>query len=319
MVVGMWALPQQQSSLQPTVLRAGESHVLTVPDIGFFRIVCDGVNHLFYQLRPANFSINDSIVMRLDVKTETPTLYEQPTGYAGKAALIRFALTPAGTLWYLDQMKNGVYTAVEFDSDGEAKSETHLDTPPGLLMTRFAVSDDDSILVGGFFTKDAAPERRGQSYLAFFRSGGVLAANASQFLTRVNLADFDQTHRVESAVTLGSDGNFYVLNRNSILVISEGGELIRRINFQPPEGKGEVYKLDLSGGLLSIEFLISTPGTSFLRPEFLVLETATGAPFAVYKTSEDLGDVCLCFSRRDGYLFSKIANGKIELVTAPLQ
>lgn len=319
LLVVLWAGAQQESSLQPTILRAGESHTLSLPDIGFFGISCDGDGHLFYQLRPANFSVNDSVVMKLDVASETPTVYAQPSGYAGNAALISFSLTPSGSLWYLDEMKSGGYTAVAFDSDGEAKSETQLDTPPGLFVTRFAVSEDESILVGGFFTREAPPEKRGQSYLAFFKSSGVLAANAGQNLTRVNLRDFEQTGNVESAVMAGKDGNFYVLNGNSILVFSESGELVRRIKFQPPDNTGEVYKFDLSDGLLSIEFLIPTQGTKYLHPEFLVLESATGAPFAFYKTSGELGDVCLCFSRRDGYLFSKIANGKIELVSAPLR
>jgi hypothetical protein len=313
--------PQNQDAVsrEPTILQASSSRTLGVPDIAAYGNQCDGNGHVFYRLTPPNFSLNDSIVMKLEVKSETPTLYEQPTEYAGKIALIDYAVTPGGRVWYLDEMKDGGHTAVGFDSDGKATTHTHLDTPANLLVTRFAVSDDGSILVGGFFLKDAPTELQGKSYLAFFGRSGALAKDAGRDLPNQDLEAFAKGADVKQPVKPGIDGNFYVLDNNVILVMSESGEIVRRIKFQNPTGKGFVYDMTLSADLLSIEYLIPEKDIQRLRPEFLVLETATGATYGLYRPSEELGSICLCFSRRDGYLFSRPDNGKIKLLTAPLR
>lgn len=320
MLVSVLNLQNQDGvSREPTVLQAGSSRTLGVPDIAASGNKCDGNGHVFYRLTPPNFSLNDSIVMRLDLKTETPTLYEQPTEYSGKVALIDYALTPSGRVWYLDEMKDGGHTALGFDSDGKATTHTHLDTPASLLVTRFAVSDDGSILIGGFFLKDAPSELRGKSYLAFFGRSGALAKDAGRDLPNQDLEAYTKGADIKEPVKPGIDGNFYLLNSDAVLVMSESGEIIRRIKFQNPVGKGYVYDMTLSADLLSVEYLISDKDTQRLRPRFLVLEIATGAVYGLYRPSEELGNICLCFSRRDGYLFSRIDNGRIKLLTAPLR
>jgi hypothetical protein len=85
-----------------------------------------------------------------------------------------------------------------------------------------------------------------------------------------------------------------------------------------PQGAAHVYEMALSSGLLSIEYLIPN-GDGTLRPEFVVLDTATGEPYAAYRPVQELGSVCLCFSRQDGYTFSHTDKGKTTLLTAPLE
>jgi hypothetical protein len=310
---------QDRPSPEPTVLRASSSRTLGVPDVASSGIKCDGNGHVFYRITPPNFSMNDSMVMGLDIKSETPTLYEQPAEYAGKVALIDFSVTPAGRVWYLDEMRDGGHAAVGFDSDGKATTHTHLDTPKNLLVTRFAVSDDGSILIGGFFTKDAPSELVGKNYLAFFGRSGALAKDAGPDLPNQDLEAFSKGAYVSQPVKVGIDGNFYVLNNGVILVMSEGGEIIRRIKFQGPSGNGHVHNMALSADLLSIEYLVPDSDTQRLRPEFLVLDNTSGAVYSLYRSSEELGNICLCFSRRDGYLFSRVEKGKIRLITAPLR
>jgi hypothetical protein len=310
---------QERTSAEPTVLLAANSHTLGVPHIlSIGRIDCNGIDHIFYRMTPPNYSLNDSLVMRLDIKSETPTVYEQPTEFTRKqVALIDFSVTPTGRVWYLDEMKEGGHTAVGFDSDGKAMTQTRLDTPANLLVTSFAVSDDGSILVGGFFMEEAPSGLRGKSYLAFFGRSGALAKDVGRDLPNQDLKAFSKGAFVKKPVRVGIDGNFYVLDDNVVLVMSESGEIVRRIKFQSPGG--HAYNIMLSADLLSIEYLLPVGDTRMLTPEFLVLESDTGAPYGRYRASEELGGICLCFSRQDGYLFSRTDNGKVKLITAPLR
>src|ERR1700722_3470031 len=111
---------QERAVSEPTVLKAAGSRTLGVPDISADDLKCEGTGHVFYRLTRPDFSMNDSIVMKLDLKSETPTLFEQPSDYLGKANLIDFSVTPSGRVWYLDEMKEGgAHVAVGYDSDGK--------------------------------------------------------------------------------------------------------------------------------------------------------------------------------------------------------
>lgn len=309
---------QQIVPIEPTILRVSTSQSLNVPVSSSLKTVCDGDGNLYYRLLPANNSYNDSIVMRLDVHTQTPTLYVQPAEFVGKAALTDFVVTPSGGVWFLDEMKEGGHTVLGFDSDVAVTSRAHLDTPVGLLLNSFRVATDGTILVGGFFTKYAAKELQGKGYLGLFDKSGKLRKELGKEV--MNDVDFAavSTNLLEGAAASGSDGNFYFLQGAEILVISEYGEVVRRIKIQRPDKESSASKVDLSDDLLSVEFLKSDKD-GVLHAEFLVLQTATGQPFGLYKPSEDLGDDCICFSRRNGYLFSRLENGKVQLLSARLR
>jgi len=267
---------------------------------------------------PSNNSYNDSVVMRLDVDTETPTLYKQPPQFAGKVALTDFDVSPAGRVWYLDEMKEGGHTVVAFYADGSVASETHLDTPVGLLVNRFKVAGDSTILVGGFFTSYAAKELQGKGYLVLFDKAGRPRKELSKdVVSDVDLSEASSKF-LEGAVASGLDGSFYVLKDNEIFIISNVGEVVRRISIRRFDEDSHAFRMDLSRNLLSIEFH-KPDREGVLHAWFLVLESGTGEPFGFYKSSEDLGDDCICFSSRSGYLFSRLESGRIKLLSAPLR
>jgi len=318
-IVFTLAVQTQEPPSEPTLLKSSSSRTLSVPDMMSYNARCDGNGHVFYRLLRPDNSWNESVVMKLDLKSESSTIYEQPADYAGKVVLWEFALTPSGRLWYLDELREKAgTTALGFDSNGEVTSHTHLDTPPNLFVTSFAAADDDSLLVGGFFTNEAAPELRGKSYLATFGRTGTLTKDVGAGLPSQDMAAFAKGIVTSAPVVASVDGNFYVLNADTVLVMSQSGEIIGRMKFSLPGREGRPYEMALSGGLLSIEFLIPNADET-LTPEFVVVDTASGMPYARYRSSEEVGWVCLCFSRQDGYTFSRRDNGKIQLVTAPLR
>jgi hypothetical protein len=310
---------QEAHDPEPTLLIPSGSQALELPHVMYYAVRCDGNGHLFYRLVRTDNAFEKSVVMKVDLKSPTPTLYQQPSEDADSALLEEFAITPSGRVWYLDIFKEKPgATALGFDSDGHPTSHVHLDIPTSLVITTFAAADDDSFLVGGFYNADAASELRGKSYLAAFGRTGRVTKEADADLPTQDLKAFAKGAFLYSPVTAGVDGNFYVLEGDSILVMSEGGDIIRRLKVRRPPGDGHVYEMALSSGLLSIEYLIPN-GDGTLRPEFVVLDTATGAPYATYRPAPELGSVCLCFSRQDGYTFSHTDKGKTTLLTAPLR
>jgi hypothetical protein len=310
---------QEAHDPEPTLLRPSGSHALEVPQVMFYAVRCDGNGHVFYRLKRADNAFEKSVVVKLDLKSQTPTLYEQPSEDADSVLLEEFAITPSGRVWYLDVFKEKPgATAIGFDSDGRATSRVHLDIPTSLVITTFAAADDDSFLVAGFFNADASSELRGKSYLATFGRTGRVTKEADADLPAQDLKAVAKGAFLYAPVSAGVDGNFYLLNGDSVLVMSEGGDIIRRIKVRHARGEVHVYEMALSSGLLSIEYLIPNgDGTS--RPEFVVLDTATGAPYATYRPVSELGSICLCFSRQDGYTFSHTDKGKTTLLTAPLR
>jgi hypothetical protein len=320
-VLFMCGQTQEPRLPEPTTLTPSSSRQLGVPSMMFYNVRCDGNGHVFYRLMRADNSLNESVVLRLDLKSETPTVYEQPTAYAGNVNLWEFALTPSGRIWYLDEIRGETgSTALGFDSDGKVTTHTHVDTPPNLFVTSFAVAEDDSLLIGGFFTSDAPSETRGKGYVATFGKTGTLTKDAGAELPSQDLTAFAKGTNNAAPSAAGIDGNFYVLNADNVLVVSQGGEISRRMKFRRPERVGHPYEMALSSGLLSIEFLIPrASGDGGLEPEFVVIETSTGAPYAIYRPTEAMGSTCICFSRQDGYTFSRENNGKVELITAALR
>jgi hypothetical protein len=309
---------QQRLPAEPTLLRVTSVHVLNVPGFSSWdRTECDARGNLYFRPVSADSNYNTSAVLRLDAQSQSPTLYQLPTELASSTALVRFSVSDSGHVWFLNQRKNGSLVVFGFSLNGEFKSETKLETPKDLLPNRFIVAEDGIILVGGYFPKSVAKELQGKSYLGVFDSTGTSRKTfGAGTLSDVDLGASDKM--VEEAVSSGKDGNFYYLQGNEIWVISEWGEVVRRISIQRPHTAPDVLRMDLSEGLISLEFY-ETDSDHVLRPTFLVIESSTGEPYGLYKPSEELGTVVVCFGRRSGYVFSRIEDGKIKLLSAALR
>jgi hypothetical protein len=311
---------QQDSSPEPTILRVSSTQVLTVPGfVSVDRAGCDAHGNLYFRLESADSNYNVGGILRLDVNTQSPTLYQLPSALASGTALMGFSFNSSGRVWFLNESKDETYAVTSLDSDGQVISQTKIDTPKGLFANRFLVAEDGVILVGGYFPgPSATKEPRGKSYLAIFdKSGTVRKVFGSETLTDVDLS-LSSTKMIEAGIVSGQDGNFYYLQGNEILVISEWGELLRRIKIQRPRKASDALGMDLSEGLISIEFY-EKDADRVLHPTFDVIQSSTGEPYGLYKPNDELGTVMVCFSRRGGYVFSRIKDGKINLLSAPLR
>lgn len=315
-----WAGAVAGVPLQPTTLLVSSTHKLNVPAFSSYdHPKCDQDENIYYRPVLMRTAYSTSVLMRLEISTETPTLYQPPSELAGQAAFMEFAVTPSGRVWFLDQMKDGTYTIYGFNDSGDMDSQIPLKLPKDFSADRFEVAEDGVSLVGGFFTEEAGKDLSGRQFLTIVDKNGRArkTIDTSRF-TRLDLSSLGLA-AAGNPVVSGPDGNFYYLEEGKILVISEWGDLVREMSFQPPEDS-TAANMELSDGLLSIEFDKKLPGDdNRLQPRFLVLQSATGAPFAFYAPPEEIGTSDLCFTRTSGYLFQKIEDGKLTLLSAALR
>lgn len=315
-----WAGSPQQHvppPAEPTVLRVSSVQKLDVSGFSSYdQTQCDEHGNLYFRPVPSNWNYNRSVVMRLDPKSQFPTLFQLPSSLPNNSVVMRTSVTASGHVWYLMQVKIGKYAVLGFDDDGQFESQTDLDLPAGLDPNRFLVADDGVMLIGGYHTESATKALQGKGYLAVFDKSGVLRKEMSAAsLDEVDLSTVS-TKMQEDAAAAGPDG-FYYLQAGEILVISEWGEIVRRIKIQRPQAAAGALRLDLSGGLISIEFY-EVDEQHVLKGTFMVLDDS-GAIFGVYKPAEERMRVMVCFDRRNGYLFSEQVDGKINLVSAALR
>jgi len=311
------ALPQSAPA-EPTILRESSVQKLDVPSFSSWDATpCDSHGNLYYRPVPPNNDYNASVLRELDPKSQFPTVFQLPTSLATTSALMYVSVAASGRVRFLNQLKNLKYAVFGFDDDAQFKSEADLELPDEMRPNRFLVAEDGVILVGGYYPKSAPKQLQGKTYLALFEKDGKLRKE----ITGANLTDLDLAaaagKMIEAVTAVGPEG-FYYLQGQEILVISEWGELVRHINVKRPRGTTGALRMDISEGLISIEFY-EKDEKGFLKPTFLVLDASSGDVYGLYKPSDDLGTVVVCFTRAKGYVFSRTVDGKINLLTAALR
>jgi hypothetical protein len=297
---------QSPGSEFPRVLKPGFRKTLTVPGFGFYgEPACDTEGNLFFHLDTGPF--NDAKLFRLSEDGQKGTLFNLPPELANKLAYNSFAVSPSGTLYLLGDAidRSGEYL-VEFSSDGTVRSTNHLDLTENVEANAFAVFDSGAVLLSGYFNRSAPESIRGQNYIAIFQPSGKLAVRIER--------DFGKTDDVSKAlaqavVALGPDGNAYAMGKNEILVISESGQVVRRLPFKKPELKNPqqqwaVTRLNVTQGVVAIVLTGYDPQKHDpAQREYLVLSTSTGDLVGLYAPSSETGTEDVCFSQSNGFIF----------------
>src|ERR1700722_791361 len=321
LVAAMWCASSVfgQGPPQSTELRVSGSRVLSVSTFAAFdRAQCDAGGNLYY--RPVAGNLNDSnTVVRIDTHTETTMTYGLPSELNGKAPLMDFSVTPSGRVWFLNQLPSIEYIVLGLGADGTVGSRIPLLTPDKMFPTAFKVADDGIILVAGYYVESAPKKLQGMPYLALFDQDGNLRKTlGSPDLDTIDLAAAAKGP-TDAGIASGSDGNFYIVQCDRILVISEWGSVIGHLTFVKPEEGLIAQRLLYGDGFLSLE-LDAIGQDRAVHPEFLVLYSATGATYAWYKPSEDLvKSNPACFYGRSGYLFTAADHRKFKLLSVPLR
>ena len=301
----------------PKPLVASSVTPLQVPVFSTYgQSFCDADGNMFFHVVLAS-SFNNSPIMEISRDGESSTTYKPSTNTGDQRVyFMDFTVSPAGTVRELAEVKDGV-VVLAFDSDGNESSRTTLDVPDHVTPQQFASFENGEVVFYGYYNKDAPEALRGHRYIGIFASSGKLIKKIDD----AEHLDLDQFAKQlpSGAATLGSDGNVYLLRDKEVVVISQSGEVLRRLPFDKNPSDAIPDKIAYSDGLLAIFFSIKQKGKPFLLRRYLILDSSSGEQRGFYTTSNDADGVDVCFSRKEGFTFIHNIKDTLYLIQAALR
>lgn len=302
---------------QPRMLASSSERKVQVPVFAYIENQCDQDGNLYFHLDKGNYNTSDTLVLSSDGKEgKVLTLsgeFSDPALYA----FANFSVTPDGDLYILTAHAARHYL-FGFGSDGSMKSPVTLMVPDKVMNDKIVVFEDGGSLFYGFYTSEASSKLAGKSYVALLDASGQvrkeLNASVNETLTDVN--KIGDLH--DGGIAIGEDGNVYILTSKEIVVLSQSGDVVRRLTFEKPDPKSLALNLYMSGGL-AVVGLSKIEAEREVRKDFLVLDASTGKPMGLYEPSADIGFSDVCFSRNEGFTFMRMEKGQRTLLIAPLR
>ena len=308
---------------QSRPLHAGVTDHPNVPGFSFDgQAACDAAGNIY--VRPS-VGFDDTAIVRLSADGQTQTVYrllslspstEPPIIFAA------FSVTPQGDIWELVEAPDGSRIEVfEFGQEQEAEHRTRLDVPFAVHPQKFAVFENGDVLFTGYYDRRAGT-LDGTSYSALFAPNGKVIKTLDDHSHEYT---FDPRKLPEGTILRGDDNRIYFLQSNRVLIYSVTGEFLKEVRFEKPDKEFRAFRLDVSEGLLSIEFAKpfqkQTPRGVLhgLAKTYLIVDAADSRVISYYLPDEELGNNCVCFNRKQGYTFFWIENGMIKFVHAPLK
>src|SRR5581483_1223191 len=306
-----------RNGIPSRVLLSSSTKLLEVPSFGFYGLAqCDRDGNLFFHTTTETY--NDPSVLKLSSGSWEPTIF-RASDASEKIYFGEYSVSPSGEVHILgdDGALDGEQYVFAFDSDGKMSGKTKLDVPAGAFAEDFAVSDRGVTLLAGYSGPKAAPNLQGQSFVGLFQPSGKLLRRLNSALGTVDLADVGKSIHAGFAI-FADDGFLYLLHEQSILVISESGTLVRRIMFDKPSKEAAPVKIAVSGGWIAI-WLREADKKFQVTEKLLVIDGQTQEPFAIYTPPTGVKGGAMCFSRKDGFEFFGIQDGRVKITTAALR
>jgi len=307
------------------VLQPGSPKPVQAPPFSFMGgAQCDSRGNMYFRLAGSSHSETILEIFHDGIRSAAyfPPKPEKPDAL-GKAGVRDFFVSPSGKVYeLLHNEKDQGTVVIEFDSDGSVRDTVKPEVPERLQPLSLAVFDDGTLLIQGFIhilkpgeqTSDAV-----RSYVALFDASGKLRKELTGF-PDFSLSVWSKSIQ-DGGVAIGQDGNAYLLDANSITVISETGEIARRMPYKKPDPDLIAPMLTFSDGLIAIKVLKHEGGNIISR--YLVVRADNGETVGYYSLLQDESNrpVALCFSRNEGFTFLKlqVEEQKLTLVNAPWQ
>jgi len=311
-LVAQNALPQDS----PRPLKVSTIKKLEAPSFGTFgQTLCDDDLSMYDHL--ATGSYRQTVILRTALSGNESTLYKLPYEFADSTAFMDFSVTPDGQVTALVEDEQGHSIRFDFDSEGKANSHAQLALPDQVAGDKIAVFPNGTMLFSGHYRRDAAPDVKGKRYLGLFQASGKLLRRVNESgMGDIDL-DLPAQHIPEGAITVGKDGNAYLLTTNKVYVISASGRIQKKILIGKPDGGFSAVAVQYSEGLLVVSFAKQgNPETLF---QYAVLNASTGELLGLYAPTEETGNTNVCFSRREGFLFVTVKENRLNLITAPIR
>jgi hypothetical protein len=316
---------------QPRALQPTSTKVLSVPHFSSTGLpLSDDSGNLYFRPSVANDQL---AIFKLSPQNESnskiiPVSSEGLDGYY----FVDYSVTRSGSLYILAEDVKHQFHILSFDSDGQVKRKEKLQTPDYLLVIDFAAFENGTILATGYYERDAPAPLHGKSYAALFDQSGQLLKGMSSKFSLEDASSEPNGPLAHISMRPGGDGNLYLLGPSSVLVVSPGGEVVRRLKLVNPEPESVVRRLKLvnpepesvaidlevSDGLILIE-LGDKPGPrKRVNPRYLVIDAVTGKRYGYYRAPDEINGMLGHFSRDEGLTFITSDRGNIKLVTAAM-
>ncbi len=305
------------SPARPKLLDASSKKIVAAPDFGGYGTpVCDEDGNAYYHVGTAA-SYSDSTAFRLSADEDQHQVFKLPPDAVDGSMFGAFNVTPSGEVWIVAFNRKDEVVAYGFDEDGEVTSRVHFQTPDFFQPNLVAPFETDFFLLKGFFAKAAGTDLAGKNYAAVFGPSGKLVRQLTDEEAKTT-KESRKNKLPEGAAAVGSDGNAYLLESNEVLVVSQSGEMLRKLRFEKPDQEARASNLFVSGGLVAI--VMFKTNRSAIDTTLLVLDANTGETYGYYEPSQELGNNPICFSRSQGFKFMRRdKDGKIELQMALLR
>jgi hypothetical protein len=298
----------------PVPLHSSSDKGLSVPGFSSHGgAQCDAKGNLYFKIGTV---FNDTQILRLSSDGSDRVLYTLQPDYVGKSAFFAFRAIASGTVYALVEAEDGIHV-FSWTPDGNASepSDTHLDTPKYLSPSNFAVFKSGAVLLGGYFKKDAPEGLRGKRYLAEFDASGRLRVKFNRDDPGVDLSK--RRPALDAPATTDEHGLMYIAVGDVILVISEGGEVVRELMPTKPSREYLIAHIQAAGGRLGVWFLkpeARKPTTTRLA----VVDPTSGDILRLYQPDDELGNNSVCFTG-DAFTFFRVRDGYVRLLTASVR
>jgi len=320
-IVMLWgnSVAAQLPGVASQVLATTASRGLSVPAFeSTHPAQCDSSGNLYFQLSSGGDRVDGDYLMRLAVATETPTIFAVPKGLADRhQAWMNFSVSRSGKVWVLDEDGDGQIHVLGYDEGGRVASQIELQTPAQLEPRDLFVFDSGAVFLSGYFGAQSSDAVKGKTYAAVFEQTGKLRKEVdAESGLPIDLKEL-KAKPLDGAGTIGSDQLLYYARSNHVSVIREDGVVVRQFSLTKPTNVDVVASINISDGLLSIDYLGMTSSHKLVS-QLLVLDGETGRPVGLYIPATEQGNNVVCFSQHEGYTFFRIEKGKVKLLSASL-
>jgi len=310
---GSAQVPITPKLLTPSSIR----NVVALPFNSWGNPACDKDGNMYFH---AARSYSEAEILRLSADGSEGKIFKLSDQFPEASAFLfsDFSVSPGGNVYVLGGIpKRKVFLLLRFDQDGKMDEPISPRLPEGVSIDSIIATDNAACLLFGYYYAANAPsELKEKSYMALVDPSGVVRQELHVSIPGLDMAKWAAGQISSPGVALGDDGNFYLAGPNQILVVSLGGDLLRRIPFDNPYSDSRVARLQVSGGLILMT--LARVDNHYLHHRYLALLNPSGGVVGYYEPPEQAGGRSVCYSAKQGLTFLKLENGQLKLLTAPL-
>lgn len=330
-MVGMIApvVGQNHPAILPTIptLTLQKVDVVGEPleDSGFYgSAVCDTDGNIYLRT-DAFLTVDKNPVWKISPSGKKVTVFAAPTQSEKDFRLGDFAVGGDGSFYavsydYKDETEK--YLLLRYGSDGEVSSRTRLQLPDHFLLDKIGVFASGNILVFGHLSDKAPEGLRNQPRVMLLLNDGTAAGDV-----RLSGKAAGKVEELlpRGSISMGDDGNAYLLRGEEVLVLSASGKLQRTIPVSSPATGFDPERLQISHGVLSVTFYKVGSGkdgkvkAGKIEVMFRTFDAFTGVVRAEYLPKAGLSNYQLCFNPDEGYTFLGQKDSKTVLMRAWVQ